>query len=161
MKRVYQKVFEKYRGDCMRATLASLLELELEEVPDFPKSPEWHSDLFKFLNEVGYQFDGTIYNSNNLILINPEKYSNEFSKVNIFDSLKNEIGVNGYFLAAVYSPNNYNKDDKTPATHAVIIDNELNIIHDPNPSYKDIKEYPETKTLGHNGIIYVLIINPK
>jgi hypothetical protein len=51
MKPVYQTIFEDGKGNCFQAALASLLELELEEVPNFasynsvgqfwPKFWEW------------------------------------------------------------------------------------------------------------------------
>ena len=39
--------------------------------------------------------------------------------------------------------------------HAVLIDNNFNIVHDPNPNYKGILKYPLADILGYNGIIKV------
>ena len=74
--------------------------------------------------------------------------------------LYREEGVNGYFFATVLSPNYFTLTNYL-AAHAVVIDRDYNIVHDPNPSYKNIKGYPLRKLLGYNGIIDVFLINPK
>lgn len=40
MKPVFQKVVDSDKGDCMRACLASLLELDAEQIPNFTDAPE-------------------------------------------------------------------------------------------------------------------------
>jgi hypothetical protein len=36
----------------------------------------------------------------------------------------------------------------------------LNVVHDVNPEYIGLKEYPEAKKLKYNGIIDIFMINP-
>ncbi len=69
-------------------------------------------------------------------------------------------GVDGYFYASVYSPKYYNPNDNPPVTHAVIIDKNLNIIHDVNPENSNVITYPEADKLKYNGILDVFMINP-
>lgn len=49
-------------GDCLRAAVASILHLKLEQVPHFVRrtnykehyNPHWFSDLRKYLRKIGY-----------------------------------------------------------------------------------------------------------
>ncbi len=58
MKKVFQTRYGKNKGNCFQAVLASLFELELEEVPDFcneyPKGDEWYEPFVAWLRERGY-----------------------------------------------------------------------------------------------------------
>jgi hypothetical protein len=47
------------RGNCLRAAIASLLELEIEDVPAFEELSDgaWFPALLDFLRERGYGFD--------------------------------------------------------------------------------------------------------
>lgn len=121
MKKVYQEIIDKGKGDCARAAIASLFELELHEIPNFI---ELHSDkypqslhIIEFMENRGYspsfvnrQFHETI---------------DEFKKILYFDG-----GINGYFYASVPS------QTFSGSSHAVIIDKDMNIVHDPNPNHK-------------------------
>lgn len=162
MKKVYQTIIDVDHGNCMQAAIASLLDLELNDVPNFIEyKHNWATEFFKFLKEKGYNWDATLYNINYNKLrgyITEKKYKTHFYK------LKNIKGVNGYFYAAVLSPKYYDKTkikDKNyrAPQHAVIIDKNLNIIHDPNPNYQNLKSYPEIKFLKYNGIIDIFLIN--
>ena len=56
---VFQTRFGEVNGNCFQAALASLFELELEEVPDFCniysiKNNEWYNEFIKWLNQRGY-----------------------------------------------------------------------------------------------------------
>ena len=68
--------------------------------------------------------------------INKDKYdTDELIKIAHFDK-----GVNGYFYAGVHSQTF--KD----VSHAVIVDMDLNIVHDPNPNQKALLLKPEDIT---------------
>ena len=56
MKKIYQTRFGNPGGNCHQAAMASLLELELSQVPDFCNdSPnKWWSLMVKWLNRKGY-----------------------------------------------------------------------------------------------------------
>lgn len=166
MKRVFQTIIDKGKGNCMQAALASLFDLELDKVPNFKEyGDNWFQEFFSFIRKQGYVFDGTLYNNNVQRLENPEFYEENFIKLgrelpkNRFAELKSMDGVNGYFFASVYSPAYYNREDKTPIKHAVVIDSDLNIIHDPNPNNINVLEYPMAKDIKYNGIVDIFMIN--
>ena len=55
MKKVFQTIVDPGNGNCMQAAVASLLELEIEEVPHFLKThPNPNYAMMKFLKEKGY-----------------------------------------------------------------------------------------------------------
>jgi len=163
MKKVYQKILDKYNGDCMQAAIASMLELELNEVPPFVTFGEEYWDvLVKFLKSKGYKLSKWMYNDNYDILKNPTArcYKDIENECILTDTLLyGYTGINGLHFASVLSPNNFNYKDDFWTTHAVVIDKDYNIVHDPNPKYKYIKEYPLAKLLGFNGVIFIFVIN--
>lgn len=132
-------------GDCIQAVFASLFEKELDEVPKFIELKEdWFQAILDFCNDQGYSYNATLYNNN---LSNPE--------FTTLDEVKYSEGIDGLFYAGVRSPKFWKEGG---GTHAVIIDKDFNIVHDPNPLYKDIESYPDADILGYNGIIDVAII---
>lgn len=146
---VFQTVVDKTKGNCMQAAMASLFEVELEKVPNFIEYEHWFHPFYEFIKEQGAEYDGCLYNG--------DKVLKEFKP----EQIKNYPGINGFFYASVYSPKYY--DPNTPegrnTTHAVIIDKDLNIVHDPNPAYKGLKHYPCHEQMGHNGILHIYLIN--
>lgn len=156
MIKVYQTIHGKGNGNCMQAAFASLLELPLDDVPNFKAfGDKWFVELWNFLIKKGYEHHGTLYNKTDGLIRGHvlEKYEDRFNEI------KKLEGVNGLFYAAVYSPKHYNKDDENPTTHAVIIDKDFNIVHDVNSEYKNIKKYPEADKIGYNGIVCIHMIN--
>lgn len=117
MKKVYQTIVDKDKGNCMQAAIASLLDLELNDVPnfiEFAESGEWFRTMYGFLHDNGYRM-GSIYK---------DRHPTEFMiKIAHFDG-----GVDGYFYATVPS------QTFEGVGHAVIVDKDLNIVHDPNPN---------------------------
>ncbi len=112
MKPVNQIVLEEGKGDCMRAAVASLLELELEQVP--------HFNLFKrdivmvkvlnsFANALGYK-------------------GSHMVKVEKLEDVKIEDSIENFFYTRVPS--------KTfeGSFHVVITDERGIVAHDPNPN---------------------------
>lgn len=149
---VFQTIVDPGKGNCMQAAIASLFDLKLEEVPNFVEHKEWFPVLYKFIESQGAEFDGTLYNHGKDVLP-------EFR----VEKIKDLPGINGYFYAAVYSPKYWNKDKEEchQITHAVIVDKDLNIVHDPNLEYDGLTKYPMADELGHNGILCVYMINRK
>lgn len=166
MKKVFQTIVDKGHGNCMQAAVASLFDCELEEVPNFIKYKDgWFKPLYEFLTPRGYCYDGMLHNKNYNTLMNPtHDCFNEvkWSRKHIITKTKlcYEEGVNGYYLASVLSPIYFNWQTGISATHAVIIDVDYNIVHDPNLAYQEILQYPLADVLGYNGIIDVFLINP-
>jgi len=117
MKKVYQTIVKKGHGNCMQAVIASLLELNLEEVPNFIEyGDKWYNVFDKFINEYGY--------CPNYIVGGIDCLQN----VANFDN-----GVNGYFFGSV------NSQTFEGIMHAVIVDKFMNIVHDPNPNERALK----------------------
>jgi hypothetical protein len=149
MKKVYQAIVDAGDGDCMRAVAASLLEFPLEDVPHFlriektNKNTNAHRELWKFFNEWGFGYccwyvhhitkDGELYPAGS--------HTIELTK----EILKIDGGIDGYFYASVLSQTF--KDGK--CTHAVVIDSDMNIVHDPNPNQLALQ-------LTENDIIMIL-----
>lgn len=136
MKKVYQEIVCKDKGDCMRAAIASLFDLNLWEVPNFIKeaansegdnaNANWL--LIKWLSEKGYEHPTYI----NKIEGHATRNTEYLKRV-----AKHDGGTNGYFYASVPS------QTFEYVSHAVIVDLDLNIVHDPNPNQKALALKPE------------------
>ena len=163
---VFQTIVDKDHGNCMQAAIASLFDLKLEDVPNFKElGDNWFSEMYSFVQTQGYKMEPQIFNKGYSTLCTPtfdcfKKAIWHRASIMTPKRLYRESGVNGYFYAGVYSPNNFRLQDSIPYTHAVIIDRDYNIVHDPNPAYKDILGYPLRSLIGYNGVIDVNIINP-
>ena len=60
MNKVFQTIVSKGRGDCERAALASMLELDIAKVPHFNLFGEnWGVVYCNFIQSMGYNFWGT------------------------------------------------------------------------------------------------------
>lgn len=120
MKPVAQSIVDKGRGDCMRAVVASLFELELDQVPHFILYGDDYFDHFwKWLWIIGYDYNGCGY---------PHCRQDVSDKYNIPNKPLMEDSVNGYFYGCV--PSRTFPD----VTHAVVIDTNGVVVHDPNPN---------------------------
>jgi hypothetical protein len=164
MNKVYQTIIgsnkSEVRGNCMQAAIASLFEMELNDVPNFIEyDSNWFDEMYKFLQENGYEYNGTLYNYKKFQLESDEPLdvdADEWNKK--LERIKDMDGIDGLFFASVLSPKYYVKEDLPHCTHAVIIDKNFNIVHDVNKGYVDIEKYPESDFLGYNGIIDVWLI---
>lgn len=161
MIKIYQTIIDKGYGNCMQAAIASLFEVNLENVPDLKSlGYDWFSGLSSFIKERGYEFNGTLYNYNRWRIINEKKGVPTVHIKTKLNKIKEMEGVKGYFYASVYSPKYYDPNEDPAVTHAVIIDKDFNIVHDVNPENSGIMTYPETKKLKYNGILDIFMINP-
>lgn len=114
---IYQTILDKGRGNCMQATTASLFDLSLDEVPNFIElGCEWFNIMGTMYLDRGYD----------LCCFNPNRDIELVKEV-----LKADKGVNGYWCASVNSI-----FFGEGVTHSVIIDKDLNIVHDPNLNNK-------------------------
>lgn len=128
---VFQACVDKGRGDCQRAAVASLFDLELEQVPHFRlySSDDWWRVYFYFLMGIGYEFHGTSM---------AERHKGE----------RNYSSVDGFFLATVPSRT------IDGSRHSVLIDENGVVIHDPNPNKRWLGiNVVETGELIHVDII--------
>jgi len=126
MRKIYQTRINGKNGNCMQAAIASLLDLNLEEVPDFISyEKDWGKVWFEFWNDRISPYYPTTINRD-------EKGTNMLIKIAKFDG-----GINGFLYATI------NSQTFKGETHAVIVDTNLNIIHDPNPNQKALLLTPE------------------
>lgn len=144
---IFQTIVHKKKGTCLQAAIASLLEMPISKVPNFIAAKDWFHALYEFLTKNGLEFLGTAYNTRTSTC--GEVFDNQL------DRLRKYPGVKGIFMATV------NSAVFPECTHAVLIDKDLNIVHDPNPSNKGRKNYPGHEQIGSNGIISAFIINHK
>jgi len=93
-------------GNCFEACLASILELELSEVPMF-HDKDWPVRFWAWLSSKGFVYRGTI---------NPEGIG----------SYKD--GIKGYFIVAGESP----RGSHIRGGHAVVYKDGV-MVHDPHP----------------------------
>jgi hypothetical protein len=161
--KVNQTIIDKDNGNCMQAAFASLLNLKLEDVPHFITYENHHGILRDFLRDNGYVYNGMLHNMKFQRLF----HNNEdcFNKVNYHhpvvltkSKLIKDGGIDGFFFAGVISPKYGHIDNQWYNQHAVIIDINMNIVHDPNPEYTDLIKYPLSNIIGCNGIIDVTMI---
>lgn len=120
MKKVYQTIVDKEKGNCMQAVVASLFEKDLEEVPNFINfGDDWYFELRHYLRTINEEYNPIFM------------YRKQGREKTLEEIAKYDGGVDGYFWGSVPSQT-YN--DAT--THAVVCDINLNIVHDPNPNQK-------------------------
>ncbi len=169
MKKVYQTIVDPGKGNCMQAAIASLLNLDLEEVPDFKAmGDKWHTEMFNFLRKKGYDMLGTLYNPRHqaadsydwYVEMSKEKGEPALLPHNRFNELKDMEGVDGYFFATVFSPKYYDPMSVKQITHAVIIDQFFNIVNPVNEGYEGMKKFPLHDLIGYNGVINLFMIEP-
>ena len=156
MKKVFQTIVDKGRGNCMQATVASLFGLTLDEVPNFiefenhEKFPDTNHfvEMKKFYKKMGYGDD--------LAYINRKKDDTLELMIKI---AKFDGGIDGYLDATV--PSQTFQD----TYHSVVVDTDLNIIHDPNPNQLAMKLKPDDVVgfvvhrdfiIGKTGTIFTL-----
>jgi hypothetical protein len=121
MKPVMQTIFtnedETVHGNCLSACLASLLEMQIDEVPAFNlMGGEWGIELYNFLQKHDYTSQGTGYAQNGIEKL--EKYE----------------GIDGYVIVQGKSFREY-----VTRGHAVIYYHGK-LAHDPHPSKLGLKE---------------------
>lgn len=133
MKKVYQRIVDPGRGDCMQAAIASLFGEEYENVPPFIEfGQEWWNKFVEFFESKGYKETTYLYNPTIWPQTLPE-YS--------LERLRDFKGIEGLFYAIVCSPKYNPNGELSGITHAVLIDHDFNVVHDPNPLNVGIK-YP-------------------
>mgnify|MGYP000993975146 CR=1 FL=1 len=115
MKRVDQTIIDRGCGDCTRDCVASLLEIEIDAVPNFTRfGSNYARVLWTFLSSVNYHPIGSGY---------PKGDMYPFG-----DILKDSPNVDGFVIASVPSKSFAN------INHSVIIDLNGLVVHDPNPN---------------------------
>lgn len=164
MKKVYQRIDDPRHGDCYKCAIASILDLEYEDVPHFVDMGEdWLMEAQKFFREHGYDYSGKeLYNPRVAFLENPtwNVWENVWPIDECtFNALTPDMGINGLFMAGVYSPK-YTSPNEHPIDHlhSVLCDINFNIVFDPQPEYEKVVNYPYSRLIGYNGIRSIDVI---
>jgi hypothetical protein len=114
MIQVNQTIVDRGRGDCLRAAVASLLDLEILQVPHFILFKDgWWNVFYHFLESIGYELHGTGY---------PKSHKS---------AVADYPNVNGYVIATVPSKEFAEFKD---VTHAVVMSVDGLVVHDPQPN---------------------------
>lgn len=129
---INQTIVDSQKGDCARAVIASLFELEIEAVPNFMlhQGHIWFDVFYYFIYSLGYQYNGNGH---------PETIS-----------IKDNT-INGYCYAVVKSKTFSN------STHAVIINETGLVVHDPNPN----KLWEGINIVETGDLMYFYMINKR
>lgn len=98
-------------GNCFRACISSILEIDIDLIPVFEdmKAGEWHQPFMNFLDENGYEFEGTCH-------------------LHRLELLNTYEGIDGYIIVNGISPREWAKRG-----HSVIYKHGI-MVHDPHPS---------------------------
>ena len=154
---VYQTIFSKTNGNCLAAVWASLLEKKIEDVPNFVEEKDYFNSLQSYVKPFGLTYQRYLINGNRSDLKgNKKKEYQSFAEV-----LPGYGHIDQCYEATVFSPAYFDderfKSDSNyiPVCHAVIVNKDFKIVHDPNPNYRGIKKYPLADVIGHNGVIGV------
>lgn len=118
MIKVDQNNVNKGNGNCMQAVLASLFEVNLSDainVMDYP-DPGWHIPFMEWVESVGYSYIGVMNSAD--------------KKDETYSDLLNLESVRDHFYGVVPSRN------FEGVTHAVVINRNGVVVHDPNPDRK-------------------------
>lgn len=158
MKPVYQRINDPKRGDCFKCTICSLLELDYDSVPNFVELGEkWFEEAMNTFYEHGYELGAKmLWNPNVRYLENPtaDCWNKKVLHPSMsLDAITPEDGINGLFLASVYSPK-YTNANEHPINHlhSVLCDINFRIVFDPQEDYGHIISYPYAKLIDYNGI---------
>jgi len=117
MKPIDQRIISPENGDCFKCCIASLLELDYEDVPNFIEfgRGKWYEKTYYFLQEHGYDLHGLS--------------QHQATK----PTLEEYKGVDGFIIARGPSLR------YEGSTHAVIY-KKGELVHDPHPSKAGVPE---------------------
>lgn len=113
---VMQTLVHPDKGNCMQAAIASLLDMDLEQVPNWVELPDddWQMEFLNWLWRNGYEFHGEM----------PGSY---------IDSITDYTqGVRGHVV--VKGTSNY------PKGHMVVYRVDGKLSHDPSPAGRGVYE---------------------
>ena len=115
MKPVNQTLVDEEFGDCTRACLASILDLNIDAVPNFIRfKGKWMRIFWAYIKALGYEFHGTGW----------PKMENS-TNGHILEECPN---IDGYVIASVPSKS------FEGGGHSVVMDINGLVVHDPNPN---------------------------
>lgn len=156
MKQVYQQILSNGNGDCMKATLCSILELDYDSVCNFIEHEDWWQRMEAVLKDNGYKWGKRFFNELKEDLWHPKDCFRPYLRLEEGHRLSDimpEDTINGFLFGSVLSPHHFNPQNLNEGLHMVVIDAACNIVFDPNPEYAAIYHYPLSRLLGHNGVL--------
>ena len=156
MKEIYQQILSHGNGDCMKATLCSILELDYDSVPNFVEYEDWWQRMESELNDNGYKWGTRFFNEKKMDLWHPTDCFRPFLQLDKGFRLSDivpEDTIDGFLFGSVLSPRYFNPQNLNDGLHMVVIDANCNIVFDPNPEYAGIDHYPLSRLLGFNGVL--------
>jgi hypothetical protein len=142
-------------GDCMRAAIASVLEIDLQAVPHLTRtsSERWWVVFYYFLVSYGYRYEGMFCRPG-------------FEKIE-GEELPLDESIGGFYLVSVRS-RNYPREQNV--NHMVVCDRKLNVVHDPHPSktwqganvwnHEDFVDYFQFRPLNDTDCTYLFYTSP-
>ena len=146
MIKVDQTIVDKGKGNCMQAVLASLFEQKFEDtvnVYDYPEG-EWVAPFMDWVESIGYEYEGVMN-----MFVNPA--SPAIEREQAFRDLATHESTGGYFYGAV------NSRTFEGVTHAVIINDNGVVVHDPNPS----KAWLGEDLIATKELLYIYLFSKK
>lgn len=116
MKPVNQTKFGNEEGNCFAASIASILEVGLRDLPELNSysNKNWFGDLWNYLRSHGYTYVGTIHDEERML---------------VYDK-----GVKGYYVVCGDSPRGFSNG------HAVVY-YKGKLAHDPYPTGNGILKF--------------------
>lgn len=102
-----QEILDCKKGDCLRASLATMMQVPPSEITNYSEVEMWATTLYHEWEERGY-----------------------YMYWETLDKLSRNESPTGYMIASV--PSKMCKG----VCHAVVIDSEFNLVHDPNPVHR-------------------------
>lgn len=123
MEPVFQTMHGEKHGNCFAACIASLLEIPLEDVPQFGDNDWWLKEINEFLSHYGYAYFHTSINDMNMswmgecycILVGPNEDGVQHAKIGYhrMDQTEDEDEPNHSFYEA-HDPDTYRKAEGMP-----------------------------------------------
>lgn len=131
---IYQTIISNINGNCMQASIASMFEVKLNEVPNFIEfGDDWYRELCDFFYINGYLVKNRTINLKGMCV---KKAYKTISKCKTINSA----------IYAVVSSSMFPCSD-----HAVLINDRGVVIHDPNPN----KHYTNVDVVNSGDIKYI------
>jgi hypothetical protein len=138
VKPVNQILVDAEFGDCTRACLASILELDIDAVPNFIRfKGKWMRIFWPYINALGYQFYGTGW---------PKSEAKPNGHV-----VSECPNIDGFVIASVPSRS------FEGGGHAVVMNINGLVVHDPNPN----KAWEGVNVLDSGDLICWMMIGEK
>lgn len=132
-----QLIVDKMTGDCTRACIASILELDIESVPNFIEDGNaWFDRFWKFLKDHGYNYYGGGWPKG------PDRPNGHI--------LSESPNIDGFVVATVPSRT------FDEIGHSVVMDLNGIVVHDPNPN----KAWQDVNILKSGDLKHWMLIGP-